>query len=184
MATKRKVRRPYERVTLNVRNQSARSGSIKLIVVHSTESHERPGNADLEAIGSWFNNSKSQASSHVCVDKEGRSAKYVNDAKKAWHCAGYNSVSLGIEQIGFSADSESKWTDKQLDKVARYIAYWSDRYDIPIRKGKVRKGVVKRSGIVRHSDLGVEGGNHGDPGRGYPLRKVLRLARRYRKEGW
>ena len=177
-------RRPYERVKMNVCNQSDRGGKKPLLVVlHDTESHDRPANADLEAIGAWFDNPVSQASAHVCVDGEGRSARYVLDARKAWHCAGYNSVSLGIEQIGFASYPKLVWKKnrKQLHKVARYVAFWSRKYNIPIRKGKVSGGQVLRPGVVTHMQLGVVGGGHDDPGRSYPFWLVLRLARRYAK---
>jgi N-acetyl-anhydromuramyl-L-alanine amidase AmpD len=87
------------RVTVRrlVRNQSSRNGvKPRLIVVHATESGNRPGDSDLAAIGTWFDNPASQASSHVCTDADGHSGRFVLDAHKAWHCAGFNSVSLGI----------------------------------------------------------------------------------------
>jgi NAD kinase len=43
-------------------------------------------------------------SAHVCTDGDGNSARYVPDAAKAWHCAGFNSQSLGVEQIGAQCD--------------------------------------------------------------------------------
>src|SRR5688572_28656701 len=87
-----------------VRNQSARDAGAKvqLLVLHSTESHNRPGNEDLAAIAAWFDNPSSQASSHVVIDADGNSARLVADERKAWTCAGFNSVSLNIEQIGFA----------------------------------------------------------------------------------
>jgi N-acetyl-anhydromuramyl-L-alanine amidase AmpD len=184
----RSVRRPYERVTMNVVNQSSRNGAkIKLIVLHDTESKDYPGSADLKGVGYWFNNPKAQASAHVCVDGEGRSAKYVGDGAKAWHCAAYNSESLGIEQIGYSTFTRAVWNRNdraQLLKVAKYIAYWSKKYDIPIQHGLGIKGEVVRPGVVTHADLGQAGGGHSDPGPGYPFDAVLYAARYYLRRGW
>lgn len=179
------VRRPYERVRLNVCNQSSRHGaSPLLIVLHDTESVNAAGDGDLRSIGSWFDNPAAQASSHVCVDGEGRSARYVADEAKAWHCAGFNSVSLGIEQIGVA--TQKAWPDAQLRKTARYIAYWSKKYGIPIdHPGAVDpKGNVIRPGVVTHADLGAFGGGHHDPGDAYPIERVLHMARYYRRRGW
>lgn len=178
------VRRPYERVRMNVRNQSSRGGvTPRLIVVHDTESHNQAGSADLTAIGDWFNNPAAQASAHVCVDAEGRSAKYVDDAAKAWHVAGYNSVSLGIEQIGFA--TQTFWPDAQLKKVAKYVAYWSHKYGIQIQtRGKVDNGNVLLAGVVTHAQLGQIGGGHHDPGDHYPLSTMLYHARYYLRRGW
>lgn len=189
MGSKKKpVRRPYERVEVTVRNRSERGQwPPTLIVLHDTESHDRGGNSDLESIGAWFDNPGSQASAHVCVDGEGRSARYVDDRDKAWHCGHYNSASLGVEQIGFATFTKAMWrrNDRaQLKKVAKYIAYWSKLYGIPIRRGKVSVGTVVRSGVVTHKDLGFLGGGHHDPGGGYPFRGVLNMARLYKARGW
>lgn len=160
----------------DVANQSSRNG-IKptLIVIHSTESDNRKGSTDLAAIASFFDNPSVQASSHVVTDADGHSARMVDDDRKAWHCAGYNSVSLGIEQVGRAA--QGAWQDKEVEETARWIAYWSNKHSIPIRKGQVSNGRVVRSGVLRHSDLGAIGGGHHDPGPSYPFEKVLRRAR-------
>jgi N-acetyl-anhydromuramyl-L-alanine amidase AmpD len=162
-------------VRRNVRNQSARSVSKPdLIVVHTTESHNRPGNADLAAIGDWFNNPAAQASSHVCTDADGTSARYVPDSRKAWAQAAFNSRALSIEQIGQAA--QGKWADAELDETARWIARWSKKYGIPIRRSD-----GSRSGVTRHMDLGAAGGGHSDPGVRYPIDDVLRRARAFKK---
>lgn len=184
-----KVRRPYERVKRTVRNNGGYRSTkiIKLIVLHTTEGHDRKGIEDIEGLGTFFNNPAVKASSHVAVDGEGYSARYVPDTMKAWTQGYYNGVSLSVEQVGFAKWSRWFWVnrrDPQLQKTAKYIAYWSKKYDIPIRKGKVKGGDVTRSGIMRHSELGALGGNHSDPGKGYPMHSVLTMARRYKKRGW
>lgn len=178
------VRRPYERVKMNVRNQSSRNGvKPRLIVIHDTESHNIAGDGDLRAIGNWFDNPSAQASAHVCVDAEGRSACYVPDDRKAWHCMRFNSVSLGIEQIGFA--TQTFWPDAQLKKVAKYVAYWSKKYGIQIQtRGTVTGDSVVSPGVVTHAQLGASGGGHHDPGDAYPLGKMLFHARYYARRGW
>ena len=163
-------------------NQSVRSpGGVQLIVIHDTESHNRPGRSDLEAIGNWFAQTAAQASSHVCTDGDGNSARYVADAAKAWHCGAFNSVSLGIEQIGFSHEGAAAWRNrhKQVDETARWCAYWSMKYGVPLRWGAVSGYGVVRSGLIYHRQLGVAGGNHGDPGL-YPRRYLLARARQFK----
>jgi len=181
----RRLRRPYERVQMNVANQSAR-GIPKpvLMVLHSTEGHNRKGVQDLIALGHYFDNPSVQASSHVGVDAEGYSARYVMDSRKAWTCAGFNSASLNIEMIGFS--SQKWWPSKQEKKVAKYLAYWSKKYGIPLRVARVNgnTGRIISTGVIRHSDLGVFGGNHGDPGAGFNVKKVIRYAKFYKARGW
>lgn len=181
-----RLRRPYERVRLIVQNQGSRLGDQRprLIVIHSTEGHNRKGIGDLQNLGMYFNRPDVQASSHVAVDSEGNSAVYVLDERKAWTCAGFNSASLNIEMIGFSAQTE--WPKPQVRKVAKYCAYWTKKYGIPVRMAKVNpnNGRIYRSGIIAHKTLGEFGGNHGDPGNHFPWRRLLWLTRYYRVKGY
>lgn len=164
----------------NVRNQSSRNGvRPRLIVIHSTESHNRPGSGDLAAIGTWFDNPRAQASSHVCTDADGHSARYVGDRAKAWHVAGYNAVSLGIEQIGQA--SQGSWSEAEINETARWCALWSIRWGIPLTHGQVGSGMVVKAGIVTHASLGAMGGGHHDPGSAYPLSHMIRRARHYKR---
>ena len=106
-------------------------------------------------------------------------SRYVPDRLKAWHCAGFNSPSLGLEQIGQTTGF--RWLRPEVREAARWIALWSRRYDIPIRQGRVsQSGAVLRSGVIKHSQLGEKGGNHDDPGKGYPWRTLLALAAHYK----
>lgn len=174
---KNSVRRPFERVKLNVRNQSSRNGvSPKIIVLHTTEGANVPNSVtDLKSLGSWFDNSAAQASSHVGVDSDGYCAKFVPDSAKAWTCAAYNSVSLNIEQIGFA--SQKTFTEAELNATARYIAYWSKKYDIPLVHSI-------EHGVCEHKDLGQAGGGHDDCGPNYPFDRVIAKAKAYRANGW
>ncbi len=166
---KRKPVSPTVEVSMNVRNQSSRDGVVpELIVLHSTESSNQPGVADLRSIGAWFDNPAAQASAHLGIDADGNTARYVPDTAKAWHVVAYNSKALGIEQIGRAA--QASWPEAQLNKTAQWIAYWSRKYDIPITHSTTR-------GVCRHSDLGAAGGNHNDPGPAYPLARVLNIAK-------
>lgn len=169
---------PHVRVRRDSPNKSSRRGAgIRGIVLHSTEGANRPGLGDLVDLGGWFANPSAQVSAHIAVDAEGNSARYVRDADKAWHCAGYNSLTIGIEQVGFAA--QSGWPQSQLQEVARWIAYLSRQHRIPIQRGAAAGGAITRAGVLTHAQLGALGGGHNDPGTAYPLDKVLRLARRY-----
>lgn len=167
----------YERKRIG--NHSSRGGvKPKLIVLHITVSHNRPGLSDIDAILSYFDNPASGASSHIINDREGNDARCVLDRDKAWTCAAYNSLSLNIEQIEYSSRRTRKqWLDesrKQLDNTAFWIARWSKKYDIPIKHST-------RHGVCQHFELGAAGGGHSDCGPGYPMDYVLDKARQYRK---
>ena len=102
-----RINRPYERIKMNVINRSRRSEHPRLIVLHSTEGHNRTGVGDLRDLGNYFDNPSVQASSHVGVDAEGHSAKYVDDGEKAWTCAGFNSASLNI--LSYPSNQTGTW---------------------------------------------------------------------------
>lgn len=176
MTSRRTFARPEGRIDY-VRNRSSRSGNAKpvRVVMHTTESHNRGGRSDVDAIRDYFNNPSVQASSHVIVDMEGHSTTCVPDDEKAWTQAAYNSTSLSIEHIGTSAGNE--WTLAGLKKSAKFTAYWCRKYDIPVKRSVSH-------GICAHSDLGAAGGNHNDPGPNFPWKRYLLLVAYYKRYGW
>ncbi|MFL5901257.1 MAG: N-acetylmuramoyl-L-alanine amidase [Solirubrobacterales bacterium] len=163
-------------------NVSERLGvPLNLMVLHSTESHNRPGDSDLAGVSGWFDNPSAQVSCHVVVDADGHSARCVPDRLKAWQVGTYNSAALGIEQIGHALQGRLAWRRswRQLRETARWLAHWSILHGIPLRRAAVAGGAVTRSGVITHAELGAEGGGHFDPG-AYPFNRVLWLARAYR----
>lgn len=170
---------PHVRVRNLVVNASSRGGARPLLIVlHSTEGANVAGLADLVGLGRFFDTPEREASSHVAVDAEGNSARYVRDSIKAWTQANYNPVSLSIEQVGRAAQTE--WSDELVDESARWVAYWSRKHGIPIQRGQVSGGRVLRAGVVTHKSLGVIGGGHVDPGAGFPFVALIHRARRFR----
>ena len=117
---------------------------------------------------SFFDNPRSQVSSHVANDAEGNDARIVPDEAKAFTQAAFNSIALSIEQIGFA--SQKQFPQAQLENTARWIAHWSRKWDIPIKQSTSH-------GVCQHRDLGRSGGGHVDCGPNYPFDKVLAMAR-------
>jgi hypothetical protein len=175
------VKAPKPDLTRLVVNQSSRGGvKPKIIVLHTTEGHNRPGVGDLADLAAFFDRSSTQASSHIANDAEGHDCRMVEDSRKAWTQAELNSVALSIEQIGFAAQGKGDWfgdAPHQLANTARWIAWWSKKYGIPIRRGVVSGTTVLKSGVCSHKQLGAAGGGHVDPGTAYPFEYVLDLAR-------
>jgi N-acetyl-anhydromuramyl-L-alanine amidase AmpD len=157
-----------------VQNRSSRRGVLPdTIVIHSTEGHNRPGISDLEGLGGWFDLSSAAVSAHKGVDAEGNSATYVPDAEKAWACADWNARTLNLELIGFAAWTRGIWKRdyrKGLNTAAKIVAEWSIKHNIPLDR-RVPKGVGS------HEQLGEAGGNHHDPGKGFPWRLFMLLAK-------
>ncbi len=167
-------------ITHLVVNHSSREGKTpRLIVIHTTEGSNHTGLSDLRGLINYFDQPSVQASSHVANDAEGNDARMVRDEDKAWTESYINPIGLSIEQIAFSSWSRAEWFSHphQLTNTANWIAYWSRKYDIPIRRGAAPHGYLIRSGVVAHKWLGILGGGHSDPGWGFPWAYVLLMAR-------
>lgn len=169
------------RVRLLSRNFSSRRGvRPRLIILHTTEGHNRAGTSDLDALFNWFNNPAAKVSSHRGIDAEGNEYQYVRDADKAWTSGNYNPQSLNIEQVGFASTSKSSWIKnyhRGLRKTAATIVDWSFKYGIPLRYSTYR-------GICQHKHISGPGG-HTDCGPGYPQTYVIYWARlmKWRRKG-
>lgn len=171
---------PNPELTRLVSNFSSRNGVRPgLITIHTTEGADHDGIVDLQGLGDLFDRSTSEASSTVANDRDGNDARFVKDSNKAWTQAADNSFCLSIEQVAFAATSRATWyhdRSHQLANTAKWIAYWSEKWDIPIRRGVAPAGTLIRSGVASHKQLGIAGGGHWDPGPGYPMGYVLTLA--------
>lgn len=150
----------------------------EILVAHDTESQNAPGIADLEAVRAWFSNPNAQASANYVDDATGNVIEMVDPTTKtAWHVANFNHWAIGVEQIGFA--SQTRWPLAQIEATAKIFAHWATKYGIPIRHGAVSGCTIVRTGIVFHSDLGLCGGGHHDPGAHYPLGLLIRLTKMY-----
>lgn len=175
---------PNPEYTRLVRNRSSREGTKpNLIGVHTTEGANRPGITDLVGLGVWFDNPAAEASSTISIDGAGNDARFCRDEDKPWTQAAVNRWTLSMELVGFASTTRDQWFEEhphQLATAAVWIAYWSIKWDIPIRRGVAPAGVPLRSGVVSHKQLGIAGGGHVDPGPGFPFPYVLDLARYFK----
>jgi hypothetical protein len=148
------------------------------IILHDTESHDVAGIKDLRGIAEFWDRQNEGYGAHIGIDKEGNTARYVRDKEIAWHTGGRNTGSLGIELIGFARFGFAGWRvrRRQLDKAARWLAFWSQEYDIPLRPD-VERGVSTH----RAQSLAFRTSTHTDPGLGFPLGSVLRKAKRIKR---
>lgn len=179
---KGRVRRPE--VQLDARSLVADHGSHapQRAVLHSTESPERDGVSDLYGIAAYWQQAGLGIGSQLGVDCAGNTARYVDDNKVGWHTARYNTGSLGIEQVGYAAWTRARWLQcrPMLEKVAKWLAYWSATYGIQLRRDVIY-GVLTHADATRYR--GIPGG-HWDPGPGYPFDLVVKRARYYKANGW
>lgn len=144
----------------------------KGIVLHSTESHDRPGTTDVRGVNEYLR-SKGYGV-HYVIDGEGNVLRGAYHKDLVYHARGANATHIGIEMVGFARWTVKDWLwddgvkRKQLQRVAETVAYICDQEGIAIR-------LAKSNGVSLHSQW-PEGG-HTDPGKGFPWRYVLKQAK-------
>jgi N-acetyl-anhydromuramyl-L-alanine amidase AmpD len=189
MATRQKLEPPVH-TTHIVQNQSERRGPVLAVAVHDTESLDIPHSSlDVRAIRNWFDNPKSDASSHIGVDGDGRSEVWVRSNRKAWTIGAANSFTTNIEFIGRASQRPVEWEDEQIRMGAAWTAYWCVKYGIPAQRGVVRNinglCVCTKRGIITHKQVTDAGfGSHTDPGPAFPMDLFIRRVQWYKKNGW
>lgn len=152
-----------------------RKGPIRLIVIHSMESQEKPNTA--ETVAAWFGGATApKSSAHVCVDSNS-AVTVVDDSDIAWAAPGANSDGLHIEIAGSAKQSKAEWEDpysrRALDQAAKVAAVWCKKYKIPAVLLTVEQVADKKTkGICGHVTATKAfpelKGSHSDPGKFFP----------------
>ena len=136
-------------------NQSARDRQINCVVVHDTE-------GSYAGAVNWLCDPKAQASAHLVLREDGGEAtQLVPYSHKAWHCATYNSQTIGLELAGIARVG---FRDPQLRRAARIVAFFLHKYGLPPDHVKPDDLGRLGRGWSLHQDLGQLGGGHHDPG--------------------
>ncbi len=180
-----KVRRPRVDVKLSYDNHGV--SPKRYIVLHQTISPDYAGVKDIAGVGEYLKHVGYAI--HCIVDAEGNSAavSVADESAIYWHCQGLNTNSIGIEQVSYKTGERGYWwkRPKQLNKVARWIAYYSRQHGIKIQWDP---GLVLGSGIVGHADVTkaqhIFGGHTDCQWPNYPTKFVITLAKMYAKFGW
>lgn len=161
---------------IQARNYTQASrAALRLIVVHTMESPEKPGTA--RAVAQWFAGASApQASAHACIDSA-EIVLCVREKDVAWAAPGANRDGYHIEHAGRAAQTEADWSDAPsvaiLALSAAHAADVAHRYGIPAKRltvAEVADGVTK--GFCGHVDVTHAfpklHGSHTDPGAGFP----------------
>jgi hypothetical protein len=164
-----------KRVWIPSPNYSSRGGAgVRLIVLHTAE-----GARTIESLGGYFQGNVS-ASSHVGADDKANTVgEYVHRDNKAWTQSDFNSVAVSIELCAFAAWDTAEWNrhPNMLDNCAKWIAEEAAHYGIPITRLTASQAQGSGRGVCQHVDLGARGGGHHDCGSGFPMDRVLDMAR-------
>jgi hypothetical protein len=130
-------------------------------------------------LGSYFQGNVS-ASSHVGADdKVNTVGSYVDRSMKAWTQSNFNGSAVSIELCGFASWSTAEWNNhpNMLDNCAKWIAEEAAHFGIPITRLNASQAQGSGRGVCQHVDLGAGGGGHHDCGSGFPMDRVLDMAR-------
>jgi N-acetylmuramoyl-L-alanine amidase len=167
---------PLTRRAIPSPNYSSRGGAgVRLIVIHTAE-----GARSIDELGNFFASSSSGVSSHTGIDDTaGTIGEYVKRANKAWTAANANPVAVQTELCAFAEWSPAEWDrhPAMLENCARWIAEEAAYFGIPIAKLSPAAAQGSGRGVCQHSDLGSWGGGHWDCGGGFPIDRVLEMAR-------
>lgn len=162
------VRKPHIDVRYKVQTHGVQDP--QRIILHSWES-----SGTIEGIAGFWQRQGRGLGSQFMIESSGRIGQGATSDKLCYHTAGANSGSIGIELEGYARNSRRRWMRdhrRQLDELAHLLAYLSDRWHIPLRRSTTR-------GVALHADFPK--GGHWDPGPGFPLKYVLRRAKRIQK---
>lgn len=172
-----KVRRPP------VHHDGTKAGAThgpsdpRRIILHDTESHDTAGLQDVKNVLHYLTTTDDRLNAHLVIDAEGNTGQGAAFDRMCFHCRGANVDSIGIEMIGFASFSLLKWRSRpeQLEVVARWLAYLSAEYGIPLVHDVDH-------GVAMHRD--VPAGGHHDPGVSFPFNSVLKRAQELKRTGW
>lgn len=149
---------------------------LRWIIVHSTEGSTARGAA------SWFANPASRGSAHLCVD-DNECYRTLSDSKIPWAAQGANTRGFHIEMAGFARWSAYVWGTKHrrtINRAAYKAALRCKKYGIPARWRTATELRAGKKGISSHANCSKAfGGDHWDPGPGFPRRLFMRRVRYY-----
>jgi len=176
----------------NYTPKSLSTRDVRVIVIHTMESSEKPGTA--EHIARWFANERAprfpapRASAHYCIDPD-ETVQCVRDLDVAWGAPGrfsdgayVNDHALHIEHAGLARQTATEWADGPsrliLWRSAKLARDLCKAYHVPIARIGADELRAGRRGITGHVDLSKAfGGDHWDPGRFFPWEAYLAMVR-------
>lgn len=151
------------------------SRKIRLLVIHTMETAEKPGTANGVAL--WFAGrigKAPKASAHYTIDSE-EVVQCVRERDVAWAAPGANNDGIHLEHAGRASQSPDDWRDRfsqlTLARSVMLAAQICLRHQLPIVK-LVKNEILKgEKGICGHMDITASypgpGRTHWDPGPGF-----------------
>lgn len=151
------------------------NAKVKWVVLHTTEGDTAAGAA------AWFANPKSAGSAHLVVDDD-TCYRTLPNRMIPWAAPGANTNGIHIEMAGHARWTANEWRARvwTVKRAAYKTAAHCHEYGVPLRwvgKWGLRAG---RKGVTTHKDCSdAFGGDHWDPGAGFPKTLFMGYARTY-----
>lgn len=152
------------------------AGAINQIIIHTAETPKTSTAA--KSVAGYFATTDTVASAHYIVDA-GSIYQSVKEDDQAWHAAGDNAHSIGIEHAGYAKQSADEWQDEYNQQMlalsARLAADIASRYGIPAVRLTVADLIAGKSGFASHADVSkaFKKSDHADPGPNFPWDSYL-----------
>lgn len=155
-------------------------GVPRWIAVHTQE-----GGRTARGLAQFLSLSVNGVSYHAVVDDH-ELLKCVAEDRAPWSASNANHYAFHVCAAGsYAGWSRDKWLetdardgkneDFELTNMARVVAWWCQKYDIPaVWIGGGAQPPWGRDGICGHGDLGAWGGGHHDPGPNFPVNEFVR----------
>lgn len=146
---------------------------IRLVVLHSTESPEKPGKARDVAL--WFAGPSSPAASAHYVVDAGNTVQCVEERDMAWAAPGANHDGIHVEMVGYARQTAEDWADTysaaMLERAATLAAFICHDYGLPARALGSDDLLAGAKGITTHAAVtaAYRRSTHTDPGPAFPL---------------
>lgn len=144
-----------------------------LLVLHAMVGSYGGSIGWVKRFKNMFTNPKAKVSSHYLVSQKGEITQMVKDSDTAWHCYGFNSVSLGIEMEdkGMCMKNGDWITPQLLDAAAELCASLMIKYKINIANVLGHNDPVIQKFAHDHNPSML----HMDPGPAFDMRAFKAL---------
>lgn len=158
------------------------AGNPRWVAMHTQEAR-----STARGLAGYLANPNSKVSYHAVVDDK-EILKIVGEGDAPWSAAGANKYAFHLCIAGsFAAWSRGKWLetdtsdgvneDLALTNAAKVVAWWCQKYQIPVQYIGGRGIPWGSDGICGHQDFGSWGGGHHDPGPNFPYDELVRRAK-------
>lgn len=160
--------------------------AVKLIVLHDAEALSARG------VAQFFASSAATGSTHLTVD-DASCYRTLRNEQVPWAAPGANEHGFHIEQCGFARWNGATWLRHQgtLRRAAYKTALHAKLFRIPLTfltadelRAFGKAPARHPGGITTHAECSQAfGGDHTDPGAGWPRRTFMGLVRFYANTG-